>query len=141
MEIIRKNYLTGLLIALAFAVSACATSPKDVYDAADNDMQKAYALYGTFVVYEEQGAVLVQDPRVGSDVKKVIRDADRRVKPVMDKLLQSVMAYDAIRNDVEALEGDTDLDKVRDAATRLKVWLDLAIPAVKGLVEAVRGAF
>lgn len=59
--------------------------------------QRAFALYGTFVVLEEQAAVLVRDRSIPKDVRKAIQRADKIAKPLADRLRGLAVQLNAAR--------------------------------------------
>lgn len=133
------NKLKAVIAGAAMLVlGACATTPADPLNAATTLSQKAYAVYGTFVVYEEQGAALVGNPKVAPEAKAAIKAADAKAKPIVDAMMETAVAVDQIKKDVAAgLKDNTALYVV---ASNLQAWLNNAVPAVEHLVDAVKGA-
>ncbi len=85
---------TGLLL-----LGACAGNPLSF---AKTTEQRAWALYGTYVVHQEQAAALVQNPAVPEDVKARIRAADKVAHPIAEALFESASAVIETRRLVEA---------------------------------------
>ena len=131
-----KQALIALFLS---ALAGCAVTPKDVVDAAQTPEQTAFALYGTFVVYEEQAAALVEDPRTPLEVRAKIKTADAIAKPLADNLLEAAMVYVDVKAKFEAAE--TTVDKLNVAAQNLNYWVGRAAPAIKALVATVTSAF
>lgn len=99
--------------------------------------QKSYAAYGSFVIFEEQGAKLIQSAEVPNGVKRAIQDADRRAKPAADSLKAAADSVIAAKRQVEA--GTSDKEKLRIAASNLSKWYADAAPKIKCLISAVEG--
>lgn len=134
-----RNLLIAALAAFGLGLGGCATTPSDVVGAAETPAQTAFALYGTFVVYEEQAAALVEDPRTPLEVTAKIKTADAIAKPLADNLLEAAMVYIDLQAKFGAAE--TTLDKLNVAAANLNYWVGRAAPAIKELVRVVTSAF
>lgn len=114
--------LTGLL-------PGCANNP---VAAAQDVEQRAYAVYGSFVIVEEQAAKIVSDPNVPAAVKQALRGADARAKPSADALLGSLQAFQTTAAQLKGSGGSPD-------ATRLQNAIDAAAGDVAILISAVKG--
>lgn len=131
---------------LALALTACATI--NPFKAATNLDQRAFASYGTFVVFEEQAAVAVQDPSIPANVKQALKTADARAKPAADALLASVKQYEAISIALTQCPSQPDpaqckattADKLVTATANLNQWVIDATTQINALVSAVKGA-
>lgn len=111
----------------------CASNPLSI---AQDTEQRAYAVYGTFVIVEEQAARAVQNPSIPDAVKVAIRSADARAKPTADALAQAVRDYDDASGAIKA--GGSTTASLTVAATNLQKWLIEAQSDVGDLVNAVR---
>lgn len=100
--------------------------------------QKSYALYGTFVVFEEQAGKLMVDGRTPDAVKLQIQNMDKYAKPVVDSMLEAANIMVDVRAEIKA--GATDSQKLKIAAMNLSNWYYDAKPRVEALVKAVQGA-
>lgn len=121
------------LLCAAVLVTACGSL--NPFSAARTLEQRAYAAYGSFVVFEEQGAKLIQSPEVPASVKRSIQQADRVAKPAADQLKA---AADSLLTAKRQLEyGVTTEDKVRIAAESLATWYADAAPKIRCLIAAV----
>lgn len=131
------NKLRTVFFATAFLVlTACASL--NPMSAAKTNEQRAYALYGTFVVFEEQAAKLVQSPSVSPSLKQSLRDADARAKPAADGLMAVI--DDLIKVQAEVKAGTSSSDRLRIVLSRLDTWYFDTKPKVESLVLAVKGA-
>lgn len=126
-------YLFLLAVVLLLALNACGHTPVKSAQTAD---QKAFALYGTFVVYEEVGAKLVQSAEVPASVKAVMRTADATAKPIADKLLDASLEVIQIQREIAA--GASTQDKLAIANANLARWYQEAEPKIAALVSAVK---
>lgn len=131
------NKIAAMVLMVAtFALSACGTlNPLSHAQTAE---QKAYALYGEFVVVEEQAAAAVQDPAVPSNVRHAIAAADAAAKPVADELLKTAAVVKGIREDLAA--GKTTEEKLVVATANLQRWYTELSQQLPRLADAVRGA-
>jgi len=121
----------SILLAV-LALAACASNPTSVATDAE---QKAFAAYGTFVVFEEAGAKLVSDPTVSATVKSAIVAADAKAKPTADALLKAAQDYIAAQATVKAGGSQNVLTT---ASANLATWTLQAENDVTALVSAVQ---
>jgi hypothetical protein len=119
---------------MALALGACASL--NPFSAAKTTEQKSYALYGTFVIFEQQGAKLIQSPEIPNSVKRAIQQADAVAKPSIDQLKVAADSLLSIKLQLQA--GTSDKEKLTIAATNLKKWYDDAVPKVRCLVIVVQ---
>lgn len=141
----RGFFLPGLftfllmLFCLGFGpalLSSCASS--NPIAAAQTSAQRAYALYGTFVVFEEQGAQLVENPAVPASFKAAIRKADAVAYPAANALLTAINAYEAAKTAVAS--GAMTASQEQATANALAVAVSIAANDVQGLVSAVKSS-
>lgn len=130
----RQSFIAISIIAALVVIASCAYNPvKD----AQTPEQKAYALYGEFVVFEEAGAKLMQSTDVPVNVKAVIRDADSKAKPLADKLLDASLEVLKVRAAVKA--GADTPARLQIVEDNLAQWYASAAPRITDLVHAVKG--
>lgn len=131
------NWVYSLaLVLLATALSACATI--NPISSAKTVEQKVYATYGSFVVFEQQAAALMQSPDVPIEVKRAIQQADAIAKPAADQLFDATVALIKVKAELAA--GTTTDEKVLIATNNLLRWYADAAPKIQALVGAVEGA-
>jgi hypothetical protein len=128
--------LAWALLCEAFILLHGCASTNAVGMASDIE-QRAYAVYGTFVVIEERGAQLVGDPNTPAAVKVVIRLADSKAKPSADALLKATQDYLSIAAQVKA--GGSTPAALATATANLTGWITTATADVNNLVSAVKG--
>jgi hypothetical protein len=128
-----RVYLT--LVVLLVLQACTASNP---ITRAETVEQKAYATYGTFVIFEEQAAKLVSSGQLGRSTIVKIGDADRRAKPIADSLLDATLKFTEIREEYEAT--GTGEERFIAATKELNGWVEQALPLINNLVAAVRGA-
>lgn len=87
--------LTCAALLVAWACVGCSTNPVSI---AQTTPQKAYALYGEFVIFEEQAAALKQSGVLAGDPLVLVQRADNIAKPTADHLLRSVIAFEQVAN-------------------------------------------
>lgn len=125
----------ALLFVVMCILASCKANP---LKEAQTPQQKAFALYGTFVVYEETGAKLISDADIPADVKSAIRTADAKAKPVADSLLGAAEEYISISSTMKAAPDAA--TKLSVATANLQQWVSEAEPKINALVSAVRGS-
>lgn len=130
------NFRLAFIAFAALALSACASITAPV-KTAETVEQKAYALYGTFVVFEEQGAALILDARTPLAVSRAIQRADAAVKPVADSTISAALELQRIRTAV--LAGNSNTERLTIAATNLENYVARLEPLIANLVAAVAG--
>lgn len=131
-----NKFATMVLMVAAFALTACGTlNPLSHAQTAE---QKAYALYGEFVVVEEQAATAVQSADVPVNVRHSIAAADAAAKPVADELLKSAALVKGIREELAA--GHSTEEKLVIATASLQRWYTELSQQLPRLANAVRGA-
>ena len=111
----------------------CASNPVAV---AQDSEQRAYAIYGTFVIVEEQAAKLIGDPQVLNPVVIAIKSAESRAKPTADALLKAVRDYDDASHQLKTGSGNA--NNVIVASANLQRWVTQAQTDVAALVAAVK---
>lgn len=128
--------LVPLLLAIAImGLYACASA--NPLARAETVEQKAYAAYGTFVIFEEQAAALVSSGQVGDNVARVLIAADERAKPVADGLVDATLEFSAIKAEYEA--GTTGEARFVIAMENLNAWVERALPLINNLASSVQG--
>ena len=88
------------LLAIMFVLQACAAS--NPIAKAETVEQRAFATYGTFVIFEEQAAKLVSSGQLSDSTVRAIGRADARAKPVADSLLEATLEFSAIKTEFDS---------------------------------------
>jgi hypothetical protein len=136
MNMIQQRAYNIYLLAIVLALQACAIT--DPIAKADTLEQKAFATYGTFVIFEEQAAKLVSSGELSDSAVRAIGRADERAKPVVDSLIAAAVEFAAIKAEYEASgEGE---ERFIAAMNELNVWVSRAAPLVDNLIAAIEGA-
>lgn len=133
-----KNLLFGLIgFALVGVVGPTLTgcSTLDPVGEAETVEQKAYAAYGTFVIYEEQGAKLIQDQSVPDNVKQAIQSADAKAKPVAESTRAATLEVARVKKAFKAAESTE--DKLILVTQTLDSEIKTFKPLLDQLIEAV----
>lgn len=125
----------GVAAPVFLTLSGCGTT--SAVKQAESPEQKAYALYGTYVIFQEKAAELVQDSTTPEGVKQTLRDADRVAYPVAESLVDAVIEVEAIRQQVAA--GMTPEEKLTIAISNLSTIYFSAAPKLLAVVAAVKG--
>lgn len=129
----RALYLS--LVAALLALAGCASNP---VSEAETVEQTAYALYGTFVVFEEAGAELIRSPSVPTSAKRAIQRTDAVAKPIADEVIDLVLEVQEVRTAV--LAGESTEERLATVTANLATWLPRLEAAVADLVTAVQAA-
>ena len=119
----KSLFLTFALLA----ISACSTF--DPVKHAETLEQKGYAAYGTFVIYEEQGAKLIADPAVSDNIKSSIQRADAVAKPAADAARDATLEVSRVKKAFEAAE------TTEDTLVLVTETLDQEIKTFKPLLD------
>lgn len=106
--------------------------------AAETTEQRAYASYGTFVIFQEKAADLVEQPGLSNGVKLRIINAEAAAKPVADNLLDAYTEFLVIKAQFDA--GETTQDKLVIASNNLDGWVTQLAPLVNELIRNLKGA-
>lgn len=121
-----------VISVLCFTLLACQNLP---FSAAKTPLQRAYAVYGTFVVAEEQAATLKQSSTLPPAVIHALAQADRIAKPSADALLNAVLDVTQATQQLKAGSGTP--EKLAIAQAQLNTWIPKAEADVTSLVKAV----
>lgn len=123
-----------LLVSIAL-LAACANSPIKI---AQTTEQRAYAVYGTFVIVEEQAVTLTSPASTLSpDVKRAIIAANQRAAPVVDNMRKALSAAEQARADFEAAK--TTQPALQVVVDKLAGWVAQAQDLVTALSNATKG--
>jgi len=125
-----------LIVAMMVALSGCAQlAAVNAIGTAKTVEQKAFASYGTFVVFEERAAALIADRQIPVAVRKRIQAADKVAKPAADTVLTLAQELVQLRNAAET-SGSTS-EKLTAVTNALTGALASLAPKMTALVEAV----
>lgn len=91
--------IVAMMVMAGF--SACGSNP---VRQAETFEQKAYALYGTYVIFQGKAAELVQDSVTPERVKQALRDADKAAYPVAEVLVDASVEVADIREIIDMCE-------------------------------------
>ena len=130
------DYRLAWLILCLTALTACQSA--NPIRAAETSEQRAYAAYGTFVIFQEMAADLVEQPSIPRNAKLAIVKAEERAKPVADSLLEAYVEFISVKAEFQA--GNTSQDKLITASTRLDDWVTRLAPLVNELLRTIKGA-
>lgn len=137
-----------VLATAAMAIfAACGVSP---IKQAETFEQKAFALYGTYVIFQGKAAELVQDSAVSDRIKQALRDADKVAYPAAEELVEAATTASDIRDiinmcqELEAPEANpactpSNEQRLANAITNLSTIYFRAQPIILNLVSTVKG--
>jgi hypothetical protein len=128
-----RSILLGVA-CLMLTLSGCKslTAPMAVADTAE---QKAFALYGTFVAFEEVGASLAVDQTTPAAVRAAIKQADATAKPAADALLGAARQVLKVKAEIGA--GTSSEDRLAIVNANLLQWVTESQPKILALQCAV----
>lgn len=113
-----------LLIVVLLGITACASV--NPVGKAETLEQKAYAVYGTYVVFAEKAADLAENDALPRSVRLGLVNAEERASPIVVSLLNAVEELQVLNNST--------------TRTSLESWIDRALPLINDLVRSVKGA-
>lgn len=148
MKMLRTVLVLPAMFLLVMLLSGCPVNP---VREAETFEQKAYALYGTYVIFQGKAAELVQDSTIPERVKVALRDADKVSYPVAERLVDAAGEVSRIRDiindcsDLEMPELDpsctpSNEQRLTNAITNLGTIYYSAQPVLLNLVSIVKGA-
>ena len=105
---------------------------------AETSEQRAYAAYGTFVIFQEKAADLAEDPNIPRGAKLRIIAAEERARPVAESLLEAYIEFVAIKAEFQA--GRISHGALVTATVSLNDWILRLTPRVNELVRNIKGA-
>lgn len=136
MHAIQQRYYTFLLLLVALGLQACASV--NPIAAAETTEQRAYAMYGTFVIASEKAADLAENASLPRSVRLGLVDAEEDARPVVESMLEVLAEYETIRAQVDA--GETSEDRLVIVANNLNSWVDRVAPLINRLISRVQEA-
>jgi hypothetical protein len=118
------HYAFPLWLVMGLALVACESI--NPVGKAETLEQRAYAVYGTYVLFAEKAADLAENDALSRSVRLGLVDAEERTSPVIASLLNAVQEMQTLNNSTTraSLEG----------------WVDRALPLINDLVRSVKGA-
>lgn len=133
--------------AMTIFLVGCPTNP---IRQAESFEQKAFALYGTYVIFQGKAAELVQDAATPERVKQGLRDADKVAYPVAESLVDAATTVGDIRDIIgmcktlEAPEANpacatSNEQRLANAINNLSTIYFRAQPIILNLVATVKG--
>lgn len=120
------SFLLGVWISFVMVFVMVGCESINPVGKAETLEQRAFAVYGTYVIFAEQAADLAENDALPRSVRLALVTAEERASPVINSLLNAVQ-------DLQALNSST-------TRTSLDSWVDRALPLVNDLVRSVRGA-
>lgn len=134
MRMTLKIWIQFTLISLV--LQACASI--NPISQAETVEQRAYAVYGTYVIMQESAAVLVSGGNLPNSAVLAIADADERAQPVLDSLLLTFREYLVVKAEFDA--GRAEQGTLLTILENVNSWIERAVPMVNNLTAAVEGA-
>lgn len=145
-----KSLLVAFWLAVAIptvtVLSGCSVSP---VKQAETFEQKAFALYGSYVIFQGKASELVQDSATPENAKQALRDADRVAYPLAESLVDAAIEVGAIREILNACPAQPEPDpkcvptneqKLANAISNLSMIYFQAQPRLLALVAVVKEA-
>jgi hypothetical protein len=122
-------------LAMAACQQGCTTNP---IKAADGPDEQAYAVLGTYHVFQKQALKIVQDATLPANIRSAAANADAVAFPVLKTLDESLTAFLDAKAALDAGVGTE--AKVGVAVTNLKKWTTEGRKAVDDFKKAVQDA-
>lgn len=118
------HYAFPLVLVLGFLAVACESI--NPVGAAETLEQRAYAAYGTYVIFAEKAADLAENEALPDSVRLGLVTAEERTSPVIESLLNAVDEMNTLNNSI--------------TRASLDAWVERALPLIADLVRSVKGA-
>lgn len=135
-----KKYLYSFyfcfIAACLMAMSNCAVV--DPLRQAETTGQRAYALYGTYVIFVEKAADIVESPNVPPTLKLRLIAAEEKAAPIVESLIEVLFEYERIEREVKAQT--TPPERLLAVSRNLETMLLEATPLIEVLINTVRGS-
>ena len=130
---IRQVYVLLLAVALAGCQAANPIAQ------AETPEQRAYAAYGTFVIFQEKAADIAEDATLPRGVRLRVAQAEQRARPVAESLIETYVEFIEIKAEFDA--GDSTAEaRLVQVSNSLNDWVNRLAPLVAELVRNVKGA-
>ena len=135
----RQIQYFGWLMLMMVTLSGAMCKGINPLAQAETTEQRAYAAYGTYVIFAEKAADVAErlqatQPRV---VLQLIEIEDA-ASPVADDLLEAILELESIRAEIAA--GESREDQLRIALQNLNAYANRLIPLTNELIKQIRGA-
>lgn len=135
----------------ALTVLLVAGCPVNPVKQAETFEQKAFALYGTYVIFQGKAAALEQDPTVPERIKQGLRDADKVTYPVAESLVDAAVVVSDIRDIIDVCGAlptpennpacsPNNQRRLENAITNLSTIYFKAQPVILSMVATVKRA-
>lgn len=134
----------GLAVLACLMLSACTTTPQDVFDPAETPEQKAFAANEVWLATLTNVQSIVQDPNVPSSFKDRLRSMVQKAAPVVkdmreaaSRVSQARAAWLNAKDEVLLLsESSDDMDRAARVAAEWEVKLRVIEQELPGLTLA-----
>lgn len=139
-------WLAGVATAVLFTLQGCAANP---VAEAETVEQKAYALYGVYVIAQGKAAALFKDPAVPEKVKAALKMANDTSYPVSVSLVDATQEVGEIRAILNRCPESpvpddacvpTNQVRLQNAINNLSAIYFRAQPVLLNMVVTVKGA-
>lgn len=131
--VLRGVRAVALACMLAATVAGCASTP---VGSADTLEQRAYAIYGTFVIAQESVERLTRPESPLSDTAKLAMiEASQRARPAVDSTVAALESYQRARTEFAA--GRAEQGAFDAVVERLGLWVEEARGLVDGFMASV----
>lgn len=145
---LKKFLLTMTGYAAVALLTACTLGSNPIKEA-ETFEQKAYALYGSYVIFQGKAADLKLSAAVPESVKQALSDVDRVTYPVADNLVGAALTVTEIRDllvickndpapeEIKACE-QTSEETLAAAVTNLSKIYFIAQPQILKMISTVK---
>lgn len=122
------------IVPLLLLLAACQTNP---FSTAQTVEQRGDALYGSYVIAKEQGALILQNAGISDEAKRPLAELMVASKPVGDAGQAVLIEYSTVKGEVE--RGVTPQEKLTIVEQNIAAWIERATPLITKLIETVGG--
>lgn len=131
------DYRYAWLLLCTYALAGCQGA--NPIRAAETPEQRAYAAYGTFVIFQERAAIIAEQENIPRDIRLRIIAAEERAKPTADSLMLTLLEFIRVKAEFDTAvdEGDPRLVALTG---NLNDWINQLLPLVNELIRNVSEA-
>ena len=129
------NVLLVVILSTLVTLGGCETLTPT--REAESIEQRAFALYGTFVIYQEAAARSMSDPQIPDSVKREAQQIDARAAPIASSLAESTATLSRLRREFE--EGAASEGELLTAIRSVERWTQELAPLIARLISTVGG--
>ena len=131
-----RQFVAFYCLLLILILQGCVSA--NPIAAANSTELRAYAVSGTYGIFQEKGLELIQRGNLPNSVSLRLISLEERATPVVDELDKALDFYEGVKEDLAA--GASSNVRLSIALRELNKWLTETEPLVNSFKAAVKGA-